>query len=802
MLNDLRHAVRVLRNSPGFTIVAVLTLVLGIGVNTAIFSVVRAVLLQPLPFQDPDRLVIVWEDATPYGFPRNTPAPANYADWKAENRVFEDMAALSWKNLTLVGGGEPEKLSAHAVTFNFFSVLGVEPRMGRTFARDDDRPGAPKVAVISHGLWQRRYGGARDIVGRDLLLDGEKHTVVGVMSSNFQFLEPYIAVWVPAAMSAEELSNRGGHYLTVVARLSPGVGLKEAEADVKTIMARIARAYPDHAGKLGAVVIPLKEQLTGDARRPLLLLLGAVACVLLIATANIANLLLSRAAGRGKEVAIRASLGAAPARIVRQFLTESLVLAGVGGVGGLIFAYWTFDFLAGLVPPSVELASRLRLDGAVLGYAFVITMLTGLGFGLAPALRSSKRDVTPSLRTGSGRGTTSAGENRLRGALVAGQLALATMLLVGAGLLVQTMVGLIRQYEELHAEQVLTVRTVLPEHKYSTPAQRNAFYARVLERVSALPGVTRAGYTTAVPLEWKGGTSGFDIEGQADDPNLVKDANHRQVSADYLRAMGVPLRRGRHLSESDSAGSMAVAVVNETMQRQYWRGDALGKRFRLADDQPWITIVGVVGDVRQMGVDAPVKAEMYLPYAQMTIHQWFAPRSLAVRTTTDPAGLVGLVRQEIRAIDPEQPVSNIRTMDEVLGEETAQRRLGTTLLGAFACLALTLASLGIYGVLSYFVVQHTSEIGVRVALGADSGDVLRLVLGRSGVLVGGGLTAGLIGAAAFSRVLRGLLFGIDAVDPKTFVAVAALLGSVALLASYLPARRAARIDPAVALRAE
>ena len=803
IMNDIRHAFRVFRKSPAVFGLAVLTLILGIGANTAIFSVVKEVLLRPLPFRDPERLVMVWEDASLWGFPRNTPAPANYADWKAQNHVFESMAALTWQTITLTGGGEPEKISGYGVTAGFFPLLGVEPLLGRTFVPDEDKPGANHVVVLSHGLWQRRFGGDRTIIGRELLLDGEKHTVVGVMPGGFQFLEPFIGVWRPAALSAEELANRNAHYLSVVARLKSGVALEEARSDMRTVMARIAAANPDSAGRLGIVVVRLREHLTGEARTPLLVLVGAVACVLLIACANVANLLLSQAASRSREVAIRTALGAGRGRIVRQFLIESVLLAAMGAGGGLLVAYWAFDFLSGLIPPTVSLTSRPQLDPTVLAFTFGVALLTGLGFGLVPAFRSARQDATQAMRAGTARGGIGLTEARFRGALVSAEVALAAMLLVGAALLIQTMARLTDQYEVMNAERVLTVKTVLPQYKYDTRAKRGRFYSRVLERVAALPGVSSAGYTTAVPLEWKGGTNGFEIDGQPRDPNVAYDAIHRQVSADYLKAVGIPVKQGRHFTAADSEKSQPVAIVNETMARQFWPNSSpIGQRFRIGDQSPWVTIVGISGDVRQMGVDTPVKAEMYLPYAQVTGQDWFAPSALAVRTSGDPMALAPLVRQEIRAVDPDQPVANVRTMNEVLGEETLQRRMGTVLLGVFAVLALGLACLGIYGVLAYFVVQHTPEIGVRVALGARAADILRLVLGRSATLVGIGLAAGLFGAFALSRVIRGLLFDVSATDPATFTSVAVILGGVALLASYIPARRAASIDAAVALRAE
>jgi putative ABC transport system permease protein len=794
----------------GFTVVAVLSLALGIGANTAIFSLVNAVLIKALPFADPDRLVMVWEDASFAGFPRNTPAPANYADWKAQNQVFEEIAAVDWRNFNLIGDGDPEKIVAFGVTANFFPMLGIKPQLGRTFLTEEDKPGAGKVAVISYKLWQNRFGGERSIVGKDMLLDGEKYRVIGVMPAGFQFLQSYINLWVPIGFTQEELASRGSHYLTVIARMKPGVTFEQANTDIRTIQQRIALNHPAGAGRIGAYILPLREQLAGEAKRPLVILLVAVGFVLLIACANIANLLLARAANRHKEIAIRTALGASRLRILRQLLTESLLLSVLGAAIGLLFASWSFSFLGQLIPESMSLSTSLTIDLRVLGYTLLISLLTAVIFGLAPSLQASKIDLNEALKQAGGRTGLSAGSNKFRNGMVIVEVALALVLLISAGLLIQTFFKLINQYAGLRPENVLTLRTGLPLNKYDSHSKRVAFYDRVLERVRALPGVISAGYTTTVPLEWKGGTSGFMVEGRSIkdmvDQGLSFDANHRQVSTDYLKSIGILLREGRYFSDNDNERSMPVVIVNETMARQYWPGEeALGKRFKIGDPDsknPWMTVVGIVTDVRQMGIDEPVKAEMYIPHKQIKSHAFFAPRDLVIRTSVEPMSLAAAVRREVNTVDPDQPVSNIRTMDEILGEQTSSRRLGMTILSVFAGLALLLASLGIYGVLSYFVVQHTSEIGVRAALGAQKRDILGLVMKKGMKLALFGVATGLAASAGLTRLMASLLYGVSATDPFTFVVIALLLLTVALLACYIPARRASKLDPIVALKYE
>ncbi|HSS19162.1 MAG TPA: ABC transporter permease [Pyrinomonadaceae bacterium] len=809
LLKDFRYGIRGLTKRPSFTAIAVLTLALAIGASTAIFSVVNAVLLRPLPFTNPDRLVMVWEDASYVGFPHNTPATANYADWKARNHVFEDMAALDSRSFSLTGDGDPEKIEAAGVTANLFPLLGTRPLIGRNFTAEEDQPDANKVVILSQTLWQRRYAGDQSVVGHALLLNGEKYTVIGVMPAGFQFSDKDTGIWVPIAFTPRQLANRGRHYLNVVARMKPGVKLAEADADVRAIQQQIARENPEAAGRLGAYVRSLTQEFTGEIRRPLLVLLAAVGLVLLIACANIANLLLSRAAGRRREIALRTALGASRLRIIRQLLIESLLLASAGAVLGVVFAWWSFAFLQRLIPEGLTLFAKLSLDPKVLAFTFVVMVVTAVLFGLAPALQASNLDLNEALKQG-GRTGQQAGSKRLRNVLVVGEVALAMVLLVGAGLLIQTLFKLQNQYANLKAQSVMTLRTVLTRNKYPEHGQRVGFYKQVLERVSALPGVVSAGYATSVPLAWKGGTSGFTIEGRSVEQALAGgfsyDANHRQVSADYLKTIGIPIRAGRSFTEADNEQAVHVAIINETMAREYWPGEnPLGKRIKFGDptdDVPWVTIVGVAGDIRQMGIDQPIKAELYVPYQQDNGLAFYAPRDLAIRTSVDPSSVVAAARNEIHQVDPDQPISNVRGMNEVLDEETASRRLGMTLLTIFAGLALLLATIGIYGVLAFFVTQHTQEIGVRMALGAQRGSILGLVLKKGMLLAGLGVVIGLGAAFAVTRLMASLLYDVSATDPLTYVAIATLLLGVALVACLVPARRAMRVDPLVALRYE
>jgi putative ABC transport system permease protein len=800
LIQDIRYGLRGLGRQPGFTLIAVLSLALGIGANTAMFSLVNAVLLKPLQFAEPDRLVIVWEELPAIGAVHDDVAVANFMDWKTQNKVFDEMAALSFRSFNITGDGEPEKVQAYGATANFLPLLGTKPALGRNFLPEEDQAGAAKVAILSYGLWQRRYGADRDVLGKNILLNGQKHLVVGIMPEGFRFLWGTTGLWVPAAFSAEELKQRQNNNLTVVARLKPGATVQQAQADIGAITERIARDYPNEAAGREASVLSLSEQVTGKSRRPLIMLLVAAGLVLLIACANLANLLLARATSRRREIAVRSAVGANRGRIVRQLLTESLMLAGLGGVLGLIVAAFSFEFLKKLIPGGL-VSSTLQIDLRVLGYALLVSLITGIVFGLLPALQASRVDLNEALKQGGGRSGLGASGSRLRGALVVTEIALALVLLVGAGLLMKTISNLRGQYSILQPEKVLTVRTVL-QGKYQEPAKRWAFYDEVLARTKALPGVVSAGYTTSVPLQWPGGANGFTIDGPQPPPNVATNAIHRQVSADYFQALGVPLREGRYFDNRDDQNAQPVVIVNETMARKYWPSEsALGKRIKFGEG-PWITIVGVVTDVREMGVDQPVKGEMYLPYRQMTTFPAYKPRDLVIRASGNPLELVAAVRREVHVVDFDQPVSNIATLDQLLDDATQSRRVGMMLLVAFAALAFLLAMMGIYAVLAYFVTQRRGEIGVRLALGAQPRAILSLVLKKGMGLALLGLVIGLMAAFILTRLMASLLFGVSASDPTTFAIISVLLMSIALFACYIPARRAMKVDPLVALRYE
>lgn len=805
---DLRYGLRTLIKNPGFTIVAVIALALGIGANSAIFSVVNTVLLRPLPYKDPDRLVMVWEDASEQGFPHNTPAPANFIDWRNQNQLFEGMAALHRQTYNLTGSGEPERIDGRRVSANLFELLGVQPLKGRWFLPDEDRPGANQVVILSHRLWQRRFGSEENIVGKTLTLNGRSFTVVGVMPRQFEFPSREDQLWVPIAFTPEEGNRRTSHYLEVIARTKPGISREQAQAEMNTIAARLEQQYPDSNSTVGTTVVPLHEEVVGNIKPALLILLGAVGFVLLVACANVANLLLARAAVRQKEIALRLALGASRWRLIRQFLTESILLSAIGGLVGLLLSFVALMVLRSFIPNEISQAAEITIDAKVLGFTFLVSILTGLIFGLAPATQASNFNLNETLKEG-GRDTNAGSRgNRIRGLLVITEVAVSLILLIGAGLLINSFVRLRNVDPGFQTDHVLTMGIVLPQLKYPDRARREAFYTDVIRRVESLPGVKSAAVTNWIPLVFQGDSIGITIEGQGNVPVSERpNAATRLISRHYFSAMGIRLLKGRQFDDRDNERSPAVSVISEAMARRFWPGqDPIGKRFTPGNgDSPddWIEVIGVVNDVRQFELTAEPRPQMYLSHDQLgEPFGVFAPRFLVVHTEVAPLSLASMVRDSVWAVDKDQPVSAISTMEEILSDSIARQRFSMLLLGIFAALALVLAAVGIYGVMSYSVAQRTHEIGIRLALGAQTSTVLKLALGYGLKLVVLGTLIGLVVSFGLTRLMSTLLFGVSPTDPITFAGISLILISVALLASYIPARRATKVDPMVALRYE
>jgi putative ABC transport system permease protein len=803
---DLRYGARMLWKKPGFTFVAVITLALGIGANTAIFSVANAALLRPLPYQNPDELVMVWETAPKLGFPHNDVAPANFIDWRDQNQVFAHIAAFGGASLSLTGRGEPERIEGERVSASLFPLLGVAPALGRVFTAEEDRGGAQGVIVLSHGLWRRRFGGDAGVIGQSLTLDNRQYTVVGVMPAHFRFPGREQEFWTPMAFEPDEAAGRGDHYLSVVARLKPGVTRQQAQAEMDAIAARLQQQYPRTNTDQGVALVQLHEEFAGAIRKPLLVLMGVVGFVLLIACANLTNLLLARATERSSELTIRAALGASRLRLIRQLLTESILLSLAGGAVGALLAIWGVDLLESLIPENLAQARGVVVDGRVLAFSAAVSLLTGVVFGLAPALQVSRLNLTEGLKEGGRGGAGSGLRGRLRGALVVGEIALSLVLLTGAGLMIKSFYRLTGVDPGFQPDKTLTMRMQLSGEKYGDPAKRRAFYDQMLQQAQSIPGVQSAGVITQLPLTTQGLSFSFSLEGQQPLPAAnLPQAAFRVISQDYFRAMGIPLLGGRSFTPQDTADAQAVVVINRTMAERFWPDqEALGKRFKIgsSDNQnPLMVVVGVVGDVRQSSLDQVLKPEMYVTHLQD--RRFFAiPRDLVVRTVGDPLAMAATVRAEIWKLDKDLPLFRVRTMEQILSASVAGQRFNMLLLMVFAALALLLAAVGIYGLMSYATAQRTREIGVRLALGARASDVLRLVMKQGLILTVSGVAVGLAGAFALTRVMTGMLFGVSATDPTTFTLIAALLTLVALVACWIPARRAAKVDPMVALRVE
>jgi putative ABC transport system permease protein len=805
LIRDIRYGSRMMLKNPGFTAVAVLALALGIGANTAIFSVVNSVLLRQLPYPHPDRLVMVWE-TDKNGAPTLV-SPGNFADWSEQNETCEQIAALRGWDANLSGVDEPERLRGAMGTARLFDALGLAPMLGRTFSPDEDQPGSNRVVVLGYGLWKRRFGSDPSIVGRTVTINGIDRTVIGIMPAQFKL--PIITIgksaeqteiWTTWVMDPSYRKRRDVGQLLVVARLKQGATAEQAQAELSAISYR-SNPTPTTDQRIDSQVAQLHRSLVGNSRPALLVLFGAVSFVLLIACANVANLLLARAATRQKEIAIRAALGAGRWRIIRQLLTESIVLSLIAAVIGLVFALWCTDALVALSPADLPRLEEIGIDLRVLGFTLVVSLLTGVAFGLAPAWQASTTDLNESLKEGGRTSTAGFGLRRTRHVLVISELALAVVLLVGAGLMIKSFVRLSGVDAGFDAPNVLTLAVSLPGAKYPESEQQAAFFQQVISRIESLAGVQSAGAVSAVPLTgWQNKTS-FAIEGR---PETSQTEELHAASPGYFQAIGIPLLRGRAFTEQDRSNAERVVIVSEGLAHRYWPDeDPIGRRIQLGGDshEPWRTIVGIVGDVKQSGLDSESTREYYISYLQDT---WgiTSDMTLTVRTVSDPLSLVAAARSQVQVVDKDVPAYNIRTMAQLRALSAAPRRFQMILLGCFAGLALLLAAVGLYGVMSYAVTQRTHEIGIRMALGAQSRDVLKLVVSQGLVLTAAGVMIGLVAAFGLSRLIASLLYGVSATDPATFLLVSLLLVAVALLACYLPARRASKTDPMVALRYE
>ena len=808
LLKDIKYGARVLWKAPGFTAVAVVALALGVAANTAIFSVVQAVLLNPLPYRDSSRIVTVWEHNRQRDNRQNVINPGNFMGWREQSTSFEEMAAYYDDQRNLTGAGDPVEVIVQNATPNLFTILGADPIMGRGMTADDARPEAPPVVVISHQLWQSRLGGRTDIVNRTVNLNGAPVTVVGVMPAGFQWFIRQGSrsgkppeMWSPLALTEQNRAARG-RFMAAVGKLKPGVTLEQAQAEMNTVAARLEAEREQFNKNWGVNLVPLREQFAGGARPALWVLFAAAGFLLLIACANVANLLLARGASRQKEIAVRTALGAGRWRVIRQLVTESLLLALAGGAAGVLLAWWGVDLLAAFSPRDLLDLGGVRLSLPVLAFSLGVTFLTGLVFGLVPAVEATRLDTIETLKEGGRSGTAGRRGARLRGAFVVAEVALALILLVGAGLLIRSFVRLQSVSPGFRAENLLTMRVVLPASKYPEDHQSVTFFKTAVERLGRLPGVESAAAASFLPMTGMAAATSFAIDGRpAPPPGERPGCDVRVTDMNFFRTLGIPLRRGRTYDERETTEARRVLVINEALARKYFPDeDPLGQRLLVnmsPEPQP-TEIIGVVGDVKHRGLDAPAEPTVYLPHPELA----YTGMSVALRTAGDPQLLAAAAQREIQAIDPEQPVADVRTMEQWLSESVARARFSATLLGVFAALALVLAAVGIYGVISYTVTQRTHELGIRVALGAQRADVLRLVIGQGLALAGLGVGVGLLGALALTRLVGSLLYEVSATDPLTYAVLALFLLLVAFAACYFPARRATRVDPMVALRYE
>jgi putative ABC transport system permease protein len=801
IFKDIRYGIRSLSKHPAFTAIAVITLALGIGANTAIFSVVNAVLLRPLSFVDPERLVWLWDT-----IPQLPTAPTSlpeFLDWKEQNRSFEQLAAFQSGNMFLDAGDGTEDVPVGLVTPEVFSLFHVNPIIGRTFTDEETLPGRFRVAVLSHSMWQNRFGSDPNVSGRTIQLNGRAYTIIGVMPAGFSFPDR-ATLWRPLPIDPAAL-DRGPHYLNVVGRLKAGVTLAQAQADMSALAARLSQQHPEKTSGHGVKVVGLTDIVVGDVGLALYVLLGAVGFVLFIACANLANLMLARLGARQKEIAIRTALGASRLRIVRQLLTESIILALGGGLIGLLLAFWAVSWVVSLSGDTIPRVHEISVNPRVAGFTLLVSVVTGVLFGLAPAIQASRSDLTDALKE-SGRTTAGLRSNRLRSTLVVSEVALSLVLLVGAGLLIRSFVKLNQVDPGFNPEQLLTIGVSLLPNKYPEDAQVATFYSQILERMATVPGVISVAATQDLPFSAGDTTDNFTIEGR---PAIAKEAEpltgYRVVTPRYFHSMGIPLLAGRDFSEADTKQSPNVVVINnEFARRHFGLENPLGHRLKLqGQERDPLLVVGVVGNSRNNGLDEQPTAVAYVPFLQDPLSKNYA-RSLRIvaRTKSDPGAMAGSLRAALTSMDKNVPVFAVKPMTEYLRDSLSRRRFNMVLLSAFSGLALVLAAVGIYGVISYGVIQRTHEMGIRMALGAKPRDVLKLVVGQAMVLALGGVGIGLLASFALTRLIKGLLFSVSVTDPMTFLAIAVLMILIALLACLIPARRATKVDPLVALRYE
>ena len=802
---DVRYGLRSLGKKPGFTFTAIVALALGIGANTAIFSVINGVLLRSLDYTQADRVTMIWERSAQQPEHQNVVSPANFLDWQKASRSFEKMAAVWDARLNFTGSGEPIEVQAQIVSAGFFPTLGVPPLIGRWFTEGEDRAGNNLVAILSHKLWQERFGGNAAVLGQKVTISGRIFTIIGVMPPGFHFLNEQVQVWRPIALDpAEDFRKTSGRFLRCVGKLAPGVTLQQAQSELNVIARQLEQQYPIYNTGWGVSLVPIREQIVGDVRPTLFVLLAAVAFVLLIACANVANLLLARAASRQRELALRAALGATRNRLLRQLLTESVLLALCGGIVGIALAYWGVELLKAFGPDNIPRLREISIDPRVLLFTFAISLFTGIAFGLVPALQASRADVNDALKEG-GRGSTG-GRSLLRNVFVVAEVSLALVLLIGAGLMIRSFMRLQQVKTGFESDRVLTMRVQLPGAKYKDDQQRLAFFRQAQERIAALPGVKTIGSINFLPLSGMASNTAFNVVGRPEAPPGQEPGTEvRVINGDYFGAMAIPLLKGRLFDERDGPNSR-VTIINETMARKYFPNeDPIGKQLAISwappepgQPKPLDEIIGVVGDTRETSLDRDPNSAIYWPLARES-YQFM---TFIIRGAIDPTQLVASVQREIRAIDPDQPVADVRTLDQVVAKSIARPRFDMMLLGIFAAVALVLASVGLYGVMNYSATQRTQEIGIRMALGAKPGDILRLVVGHGMKLTVAGIVIGVIASLALTRVMTNLLFGVTATDLPTFLGVSALLTAVALLANYIPARRATRVNPVTALRYE